>query len=311
VKQPDTEVATVCDVYEPNLAKGLAVAPGAKPEHDFRRVLEKRDIDAVIIATPDHWHPIQTILACEAGKDVYVEKPIGVTVTEGRAMVRAARRYERIVQAGTQQRSGKHFQQAAELVKSGRIGKVTQVRTWNFGNESPAGIGNPPDGAPPKVRARGQPRDARHHPRDLPVSRLHLHVREPRDECRTDQRQDERDAVPRHGGHAVRRPAGAGDRSRDAQVRRRDGRAHEGLEVENSNQHHLDHMKNFLECVRSRNKPIADIEMGHRSTTTALLGNIAYRTGHRIEWDGARERIVGDAKASAHLARDYRRPWKL
>jgi hypothetical protein len=85
----------------------------------------------------------------------------------------------------------------------------------------------------------------------------------------------------------------------------------EGLEVENSNQHHLDHMKNFLECVRSRSKPIADIEIGHRSTTTALLGNIAYRTGHRIEWDGVRERIVGDAKASSYLSRDYRRPWKL
>ena len=99
VKQPDTEVARVCDVYEPNLAKGLAAAPGAKPEHDFRRVLDDRNIDAVIIATPDHWHPIQTILACEAGKDVYVEKPIGVTVTEGRAMVRAARRYDRVVQA--------------------------------------------------------------------------------------------------------------------------------------------------------------------------------------------------------------------
>jgi predicted dehydrogenase len=83
------------------------------------------------------------------------------------------------------------------------------------------------------------------------------------------------------------------------------------LKVENSNQHHLDHMKDFIECVRSRRTPIADIEIGHRSTTTALLGNIAYRTGHRIEWDGTRERIVGDAKASAYLSRDYRRPWKL
>src|SRR5215218_6818234 len=99
VKQPDTEVAAVCDVYAPNLAKGLEIAPGAKPQHDFRRVLENKDIDAVIIATPDHWHALQTILACEAGKDVYVEKPISVAVVEGRAMVSAARRYGRIVQA--------------------------------------------------------------------------------------------------------------------------------------------------------------------------------------------------------------------
>src|SRR6188508_1181299 len=100
VKQPDTEVGAVCDVYAPNLAKGLEVAPGAKSYGDFRRVLENKDIDAVIIATPDHWHPVQTILACEAGKDVYVEKPISVSVSEGRAMVTAARRYNRVVQAG-------------------------------------------------------------------------------------------------------------------------------------------------------------------------------------------------------------------
>src|ERR671921_1741030 len=114
IKQPDTEVAAVCDVYRPNLAKGLQTAPGAKSYTDFRRVLERKDIDAVIIATPDHWHPLQTVLACEAGKDVYVEKPISVAVSEGRAMVSAARRYNRVVQAGTQQRSGKHFQHAAE-----------------------------------------------------------------------------------------------------------------------------------------------------------------------------------------------------
>ena len=301
VKQPDTAVGAVCDVYEPNLAKGLEVAPGAKSYRDFRRVLENKDIDAVIIATPDHWHPIQTILACEAGKDVYVEKPISVTVTEGRAMVDAARRYKRIVQTGTQQRSGKHFQQAAELVKSGRIGKVTQVRTWNFGNESPAGIGNPPDSAPPKdldwdmwlgpapmrpfnanrfgvfpdrwssfrwfwdyaggmmtdwgvhwldivqlvmgvdaphvrqrerrkVRARGQPRDPGHDPRDVPVPGIHLHVREPRHERRADQRQDQRNALPRHRRHTLRRPAGPRDHPGDAQVRRDDGRAHPGVQ---------------------------------------------------------------------------------
>jgi len=85
----------------------------------------------------------------------------------------------------------------------------------------------------------------------------------------------------------------------------------QALKVENSNQHHLDHMKNFIDCVRSRATPVADIETGHRSTTTALLGNIAYRTGRRIEWDGVRERIVGDPKAAAQLARAYRRPWKL
>ena len=383
IKQPDTEVAAVCDVYEPNLAKGLASAPGAKPFADFRRVLENKDIDAVIIATPDHWHPIQTILACEAGKDVYVEKPIGVAVAEGRAMVGAARRYRRVVQTGTQQRSGKHFQQAAELVKSGRIGKVTQVRTWNFGNESPTGIGNPPDAAPPKELdwdmwlgpapmrpfnpnrfgvfpdrwssfrwfwdyAGGMMTDWGVH--WLDIVQLVMGVDAPRFVSASGGKfvlEDNRETpdtilatfqypgfictyenrvangapllngktngitfhgtdgtlfVDRQGLEIFPETRKSGETTVDRT---------QALAVENSNQHHLDHMKNFIDCVRSRETPVADIEIGHRSTTTALLGNIAYRTGRRIEWDGARERIVGDAKASAHLARPYRRPWKL
>ncbi len=383
IKQPDTEVAAVCDVYEPNLALGLATAPGAKPFADFRRVLDNRDIDAVIIATPDHWHPIQTILACQAGKDVYVEKPIGVAVAEGRAMVEAARRHERIVQTGTQQRSGRHFQQAAELVKAGRIGKVMQVRTWNFGNESPAGIGNPPDSAPPKELdwdmwlgpapmrpfnpnrfgvfpdrwssfrwfwdyAGGMMTDWGVH--WLDIVQLVMGVEAPRfvsasggkfvlDDnretpdtilatfqypgfiCTYENRvangapllNGKTNGVTFHGTDGTLFVDRQGleifpetRKSGETTVDRT-----QALEVENSNQHHLDHMKNFIDCVRSRSTPVADIVVGHRSTTTALLGNIAYRTGRRIEWDGAGERIVGDPKASAQLARAYRRPWKL
>ena len=383
IKQPETDVAAICDVYEPNLAKGLAAAPGAKPITDFRRVLENRDIDAVIIATPDHWHPIQTILACEAGKDVYVEKPIGVAVAEGRAMVDAARRHKRIVQTGTQQRSGLHFQQAAQLVKSGRIGKVTQVRTWNFGNESPAGIGNPPDSAPPKELdwemwlgpapmrpfnanrfgvfpdrwssfrwfwdyAGGMMTDWGVH--WLDIVQLVMGVDAPSHVSASGGKfvlEDNRETpdtilatfqypgfictyenrvangapllngktngitfhgtdgtlfVDRQGLEIFPETRKSGETTVDRT---------QALTVENSNQHHLDHMKNFIDCVRSRSTPVADIEIGHRSTTTALLGNIAYRTGRRIEWDGARERIVGDAKASEHLTRAYRRPWKL
>ena len=383
IKQPDTEVAAVCDVYEPNLANGLATAPGAKPFADFRRVLENRDIDAVIVATPDHWHPVQTILACEAGKDVYVEKPIGVAVAEGRAMVDAARRYKRIVQTGTQQRSGLHFQQAAQLVKSGRIGKVTQVRTWNFGNESPMGIGSPPDSAPPKELdwdmwlgpapmrpfnanrfgvfpdrwssfrwfwdyAGGMMTDWGVH--WLDIVQLVMDVDAPRYVSASGGKfvlEDNREtpdtilATFQYPGfictYENRVANGApllNGKTNGITFHGTDGTLfvdRQGLEivpetrksgettvdrtqphkVENSNQHHLDHMKNFIDCVRSRSTPVADIEIGHRSTTTALLGNIAYRTGRRIEWDGARERIVGDAKASAHLARAYRRPWKL
>jgi myo-inositol 2-dehydrogenase / D-chiro-inositol 1-dehydrogenase len=97
---------------------------------DFRRVLESKeiDIDAVVVATPDHWHALPTILACNAGKDVYVEKPLAYSVAEGRTMVEVARRTKRIVQIGTQQRAGQHYRRAVELIQQGSLGKITRTR---------------------------------------------------------------------------------------------------------------------------------------------------------------------------------------
>jgi predicted dehydrogenase len=149
-RRQKVEIAAVCDVYEPNLQKALHEAGGsAKALKDFRQVLDDKDIDVVIVATPDHWHPLPTVMACQAGKDVYVEKPICVAVEEGKKMVEAARRYKRVVQVGLWQRSNVHFQKAAQLVQDGLIGKVTYVRTWNYSNTYPEGIGNPPDSDPP------------------------------------------------------------------------------------------------------------------------------------------------------------------
>ena len=144
------EVAAVCDVYEPNLQKGLSDAGGkAKALKDFRQVLDDKEIDVVIVATPDHWHPLPTVMACQSGKDVYVEKPICVAVEEGKKMVEAARKYKRVVQVGLWQRSNLHFQKAVELVQDGLIGKVSYARTWNYSNIYPEGIGNPADSEPP------------------------------------------------------------------------------------------------------------------------------------------------------------------
>lgn len=151
--QPGVAVRAVCDVYQPHLERASALARRAgheaKETADFREILADRSIDAVCISTPDHWHPFIAVEACKAGKDVYVEKPTGVAVEEGEAMVAAARRYKRIVQAGTWQRSGAHFQKACELVRSGALGKVTMARTWIYSNQPEQGIGNPPDSAPP------------------------------------------------------------------------------------------------------------------------------------------------------------------
>jgi predicted dehydrogenase len=156
LRQPECDVVALCDVYKPSLDEALATIAKRDPERrapqlesDFRRVLDRKDVDAVVIASPDHWHALQTVMACQAGKDVYVEKPISVAIDEGRKMVEAARKHKRVVQVGTQQRSGVHFQKAVEVVKSGRLGKITFVRTWNYGNATPGGIGNPPDSEPP------------------------------------------------------------------------------------------------------------------------------------------------------------------
>ena len=113
-KQPDAEIVAVCDVYEKNLQAAHKLTEGkVRTYSDFRKLLEDRAVNAVIIATPDHWHPHITVTACEAHKDVYVEKPISNVVREGRLMVEAARRNQRIVQVGLQQRSGSHFQRCA------------------------------------------------------------------------------------------------------------------------------------------------------------------------------------------------------
>ena len=152
MRQENVVVSAVCDVFDRNLDMAVAATKGqAKGVRDFREILADKSIDIVCISTPDHWHAYMTVEACKAGKDVYVEKPICVTVDEGVKMVQAARKYKRVVQAGTMQRSAVHFAKAVEIVRSGQLGKVTFVRTWNYGHAEPAGIGNPPDSEPPST----------------------------------------------------------------------------------------------------------------------------------------------------------------
>src|SRR5262249_2284391 len=110
-----------------------------KTEKDVRKVLEDKDVDALVVATPDHWHALATIWGCQAGKHVYVEKPVSHNLVEGRRMVEAARRYHRIVQVGTQRRSSPHFLSAAEFLRAGKLGKVPFVRTWIAGNRPSIG----------------------------------------------------------------------------------------------------------------------------------------------------------------------------
>ncbi len=150
LKQADAEVVAICDIYQPYLdfaARKIGTSP--KQFKDYRKLLDQKEVDAVVIATPDHWHALQTIHACEAGKDVYVEKPISLRVAEGRAMVEAVKRHGRVCQTGLLRRSSAMCREAAELVRGGGLGKVTGVRCFHIQNEWPKGIGNPPDSQPP------------------------------------------------------------------------------------------------------------------------------------------------------------------
>lgn len=147
--QPDAALVGVAETHRGRLDEaGDLIGSNARKHGDFRRLLDDRDIDAVVVSTPDHWHALMTLMACAAGKDVYVEKPLSLFIREGRWMVDAARRHKRVVQVGTQQRSGPHYQQARELIQSGHIGDVMSVRMWSYRNVMP-GFGAPPDGAPP------------------------------------------------------------------------------------------------------------------------------------------------------------------
>ncbi|MFQ6098602.1 MAG: Gfo/Idh/MocA family protein, partial [Armatimonadota bacterium] len=150
---PDVEVAAICDVDETHRLATLKRLRSRRPDTkanayaDFREVLDRKDIDAITCATPDHWHALITILAFQAGKDVYSEKPLSHNVAEGRAMLRAGRRYGRVFQLGTQIHAGENYHRVVELVRSGALGDIHTVRIWKTGG-SP-GLGFVPDGEPP------------------------------------------------------------------------------------------------------------------------------------------------------------------
>lgn len=385
---PGVEYAAAADVYLPNAERAREWAgPKAQAYQDFRRVLDRKDIDAVQIATPDHWHAIITVLACQAGKDVYVEKPLAHNVREGRAMVEAARRVNRVVQAGTQHRSAPHFREVQQIIQSGKLGKVNWVRVWNYVNMFPQGIGHETDSQPPEgldwnfylgpaplvpfnrkrflVTYRwfwdysgGYITDFGTHRFDT-VQQV-MGVTAPKTIAASGGRFSLRDdgEIPDVlqvtyeypgfvlsyescllNGHGVggRTPGmkyynarGAEDRPNGMAYYGTNGALYAdrvgyeiypepsrpGLEpVERVHMNTTDatrlHAANFIECVRSRNKPAADVETGHRSTTVAHLGNIAFKTGKKLHWDADTEEFRDDGEASKLLARQARKPWDL
>ena len=151
LKLPGTRFTAVCDLNSKYLAEGRVKAGGENVAayKDFRKLVEDKNVDAVIIGTNQQWHVLPMIAACQAGKDVYMEKPLGGSIGEGPFAIEAARKYGRIVQVGTQQRSQEHYQQAMEIVRSGKLGQISEVKVWDYENMAP-GAGLPPDCDPPE-----------------------------------------------------------------------------------------------------------------------------------------------------------------
>ena len=380
----DIEVVAISEVFKPNLELTLKMVPQARTYSDFRELLAAQDIDAVLIATPDHWHAYMSVEACKAGKDVYVEKPISVTVHEGQMMVRAARQFDRVVQVGTQQRSGKHFQEAKDIVQSGRLGTISCVRTWNYSNAYPEGIGRPPDVEPPADLDWDMwlgPAPARNFNQNRfgvnPFTYAHFRwfwdyaggmmtdwgvhlldivlwaMAEPGPRAistfggkyaLTDNRETPDTLLASYefptfictyeNRVANAFPAGLHSYGilfhgtegslyvnrrywevlpEQRRYREPEPRVEKRMPAsrgEARNPDTDDHWRDFIQAIRNRSKPICDIEVGHRSTAMALLGNVSLRSRQRIDWNPVAETTTNE-EAQAYLRREYRAPWKL
>jgi predicted dehydrogenase len=360
----DVEIAYICDPDEnviPRALKELAQRQKKVPkvEKDVRKVLQDKNVTALTIAAPDHWHALATIWACEAGKDVYVEKPISHNLLEGKRMVETARKYDRIVQVGTQRRSGVQYASAAEFVQSGKLGKVPFARTWIAGNRP--SIGHKKDGPVPK----GVDYDLWLGPapkRPFNPNRFHYHWH-----WNWDYGTGE---LGNNGIHALdvarwvlgldaplRVTCGGGinfydddQQTPDTQVATFDfaktcliwehriwaktgvegqqwgialygekgtlvfddkgWHVREGVKgSDKASEIERPHLRNFIDCVKSRKRPNADIEEGHKSTRLCHLGNMAYRLSRTLRFDGRTEMIIGDAEANQLLGRSYRKPY--
>lgn len=380
------ECVALADVDDTNAAKALKLIEqqGAKaPDlvtRDFRRILDRKDVDAIVVATPDHWHALPTVMGCQAGKDVYVQKPLATSIGEAKAMVDAAHKYNRIVQVGTQQRSLTQFQECVDYVKSGKLGTIRQVRCYAYlanqgevpvveNSDPPASadyemwLGPAPErpfnknrfhfnfrffwdysggtmtdwgahmidiglwgmGSPVPVSAVAVggkyvwPKDAKETPDTQQVlyefpgfSMMWEHAmgishgpgtNGPNEHGVMFYGQNGTAFVDRWGWQVFPESSGfpgAHAEYRSAGVPRRDIRNDGGT-----------HEAHFVDCLRHRKRPRADVEDGYATMVACHLGNLALRFGRKMRWDSEQRRIVDDPEASRLVTYEYRKPWKL
>jgi len=382
-ERKDVEIAYLCDPDSrrlPQASQAITQAQGKQPQtvQDFRRILDDKNVDALINATPDHWHALGTILACQAGKDVYVEKPMAHNVWEGRKMIEAARKYKRVVQVGMQTRSAPYAKDAAEQVRGGKLGDVYLIRVFNMMQHSPMGRGSEQPvpqgfdydlwcGPAPKLPynpSRAWLNQWEYSCGPIPGDAIHQ-----LDLARTlfgDKPYP--DAVAHSGGVRALRDGREipdtqmalfdyGDltlvfesalwtpylKKVPMQLRDRDlfpdwpfysmrievlgtkgmmylGRHGGGWQIYDADDKVVDfrygrqgdqpHQENFIQCIRTREKPNADVEQGHYSALLCHMANISYRVGNRkLALDPKTETFIDAPDANKFLKRTYRQPW--
>ncbi len=366
----NARVTHLCDVDQARLERAQASAERlgygkVRGTDDMRRVLEDKSVDAVVVATPDHWHGPATILACAAGKDVYVEKPVSHNLREGRLMVEAARKYQRVVQAGMQSRSRPSTMKAVAIAHSGKLGNVLMAKGWN--SQLRKDIGRQQDGrVPPGVNY-----DTWVGPAEMvPFNENRFHYKwhwhwnfgtgdmgndgaHQLDQARWALKADLPTRVSGSGAKyyfkddqqtpdTMNNQFDYGDKGllwemriwhdypletidNGVAVYGTEGFLHigrwegkwgyrifdkAGKVVTDYRDDEPDfHMRNFVECVISRQRPNCDIEIGHLSSALCHLGNIVHRTGRNVAFNPANETIPGDPEAAAMLKRKYRNHW--
>lgn len=383
----EVEIVALADLDSNRLPSAIEVVgnlQGKKPraESDFRKLVDDKSIDVLVVGTPDHWHAIPTILGCLAGKDVYVEKPDGQNIGEGQRMVAAAKKHGRIIQMGTQARSGEHFLSAMEYIRSGKLGRCLVAKGWESSKQGsigkpadsdpPAGVdydmwlgaapkrpfnvrrfhgnwrwffdygtgdlgndgvhrldvarwalstaceaqGDPPLVFPSSVHAAGGKwyfDDMQEFPDTMQVTYEFAGASGKSGKVLTYEMRvwnpynyhGESEAAAVFGdqgyiilGNSRWRAYGPGDKLVAEGKGNNDGTTH---------------IQNFLDCVKTRKRPNADLEtVGHPSSLLCHMGNVAWRTGHRLAFDPVTETFINDPEANALRTRpEYRKPWVL
>jgi predicted dehydrogenase len=384
---PEDAVAVAyADVNRKRLEQWKSRNPSARTYDDYRELLQSPEVDAVVIATPDHWHILCAVHACQAGKDVYIEKPLSLTIHEGRVLVDTARKHKRIVQVGSQRRSMQTCQTGTRLVREGRVGKIHTVHGANY--PSPWECDLPEEPVPAEINwdmwcGQTEPRsyhtdlylpraEGRTYPDKRPLGWISYRPYsggemtgwgahgldivlwglgeagpvevwpEPDAESgpllffgkeldpalSKEWKEGPKLACPvafRFAGGAILKLDGKGPgggalfEGDDGSIlldggkyslRPKSGEARNAKEPEGMDDTRA-HLKNWVDCIRSRQRPAADVELGHWACNVCHLGNIARWTGRKLTWDPKAEQFSNDADANTYLQRPMRKPWSL